>query len=192
MASNALPANEMSIKSPPLPSKSPTSEYSTTKRVIAAHGTRSMSLTNSSPLNSSGAQFRRPVPPPPAFSASVAINDQCRSNRPSVTPKLATVSTSAFANTVDLGSIIPKNVDDPFDAEWTNVITNLTQSVATPDSSDTTHLKSTESNTPTQVENRQIIDTASSVSTNPFAISVSPVTSGHNSPGLKKEFDVRM
>lgn len=152
-----------------------------------------MSLTNASPVNSSGAQFRRPVPPPPAFSSSVAINDQCRSNRPSVTPKLATVSTSTFANTVDLGSIIPKDVDDPFDAEWTNVITNLTRSIAAPsDSSDTTHLKSTQSNTPTQVDTREINDTVTCISTNPFATSVSPVTSGHDSPGLNKQFDVTM
>ena len=195
------------------------------KRPVPSHQTRSMSLTGSSPVSSTGIrQFRVPPPPvpfnPSSPSSTVNGTRSLRSN----TPKLNTVSTSAFAATVDLGNIFPTSVDDPFDAEWTTVVTNNFTRSLSPSISPSTPKLDTEdrenslndsevthtiafdadeaspiTNTPSQtvsniqreISSDETTTTAIS-STNPFAIPISPVTSGHDSPGLRKEFQVEM
>ena len=110
------------VTPPPLPPiKSP----------FAANQSRSMNSALDSPISSNGFhQFRRPVPPPPVstgFSnrptAQAALVKSSRAGDHSSIPKLASIRSQPFSNTIDLANIFPSSIDDPFDAEWTNVVT---------------------------------------------------------------------
>ena len=104
------------------------------KSPFALNQNRIMSSTLNSPISNGIHQFRRPVPPPPVssgFSKSPNAHtfQSTHQENSSSIPKLASIRSQPFSKTIDLNNIFPARTDDPFDAEWTNVVTeNLSQS----------------------------------------------------------------
>lgn len=100
------------------------------KRPFASHHqSRNVNQTFDSPISSNGIhQFRRPVPPPPVSQGSSNISPShsvnCSRNGSTSIPKLSSIDPQPSpVKKVDLANIFPTSIDDPFDAEWTNVVT---------------------------------------------------------------------
>lgn len=72
-------------------------------------------------ISSSGCHLnRRPVPPPPVFNESPSINSN---QSTTIQPKSSTFRSHFTGNSVDLSKVWPTSITDPFDAEWTNLVT---------------------------------------------------------------------